>query len=101
MNTGLLGVETLEGERAASRLGCMGAGHSASHWCATNSVYLECIFQCKKCRNYTVYIIKCIPYSVECTVYIRPFKRGPLCGNDVCSIAFSDYMNIRNNFYKI
>ena len=36
MDTGLLGVVTLEGERAACSLGCVGAGHSASHWLTQN-----------------------------------------------------------------
>ena len=29
------------------------------------------------------------------------FQKGPLCGNDVGSIAFSDHMNIRNNLLLI
>ena len=29
------------------------------------------------------------------------FQKGAFCRNDVGSIAFSDHMNIRNNFYKI
>ena len=32
---------------------------------------------------------------------IRPFQKGPLCGKFVGSGAFSDHMNIRNNFYQI
>ena len=31
----------------------------------------------------------------------RPFQKGPLCGKFVGSGAFSDHMNIRNNFYQI
>ena len=33
-------------------------------------------------------------------MHSRPFQKGPLVGNDVGSIAFSDHMNISNNFNK-
>ena len=65
------------------------------------------------CQSHQFFLLKYLLFGMICMVFlwlgsatnvsmgIRPFQKGPLRGMFVGSVAFSDHMNIRNNFYEI